>query len=70
MKWWSKNGAVPGRPMLIAYKGHVYDVTGHVDTGKHFWLHADAGLTSHRNEWPHGEEMSQRAVCAGQIAYA
>jgi predicted heme/steroid binding protein len=66
------NGTVPGRPILIAYQGNVYDVTGLFMwmTGKHFWLLAGTDLTGRMNEAPHGEEMLLRAKCVGKIADA
>jgi predicted heme/steroid binding protein len=64
------DGRVAGRPILIGYKGRVYDVT-HLFlwmTGQHFWLHAGRDLTGRISEAPHGEEMLQRARCVGVLA--
>ena len=64
------DGRVAGRPVLIGYKGRVYDVT-HLFlwmTGQHFWVHAGRDLTDRIGEAPHGEEMLQRARCVGVLA--
>jgi predicted heme/steroid binding protein len=62
----------PDRPILIGYKGHVYDVTGLFMwmTGKHFWLHAGRDLTGRMAESPHGEELLERARQVGILAPA
>jgi predicted heme/steroid binding protein len=64
------DGRVARRPILIGYRGRVYDVT-HLFlwmTGQHFWLHAGRDLTGRISEAPHGEEMLQRARCVGVLA--
>jgi predicted heme/steroid binding protein len=63
------DGTVPGRPILIAYKGCVYDVTGLFMwmTGMHFWLKAGHDLTGRLSEAPHGEEMLLRARYLGRL---
>jgi predicted heme/steroid binding protein len=64
------NGKVPGRPILIAYEGHVYDV-GDLFlwmTGQHFWLLAGCDLSGLMSESPHGEEMLRRARRVGRLA--
>jgi predicted heme/steroid binding protein len=60
----------PGQPILISYKGRVYDVSGLFlwMTGQHFWLHAGRDLTGRLTEAPHGEEMLQRATWVGTLA--
>jgi len=64
------DGRTPGQPILIGYKGHVYDVSGLFlwMTGQHFWVHAGRDLTGRITEAPHGEEMLQRAKCVGTLA--
>jgi len=59
-----------GKPVYIAYKGNVYDVTGSDlwNTGRHQNLH-DAG-DDHTNELPrapHGEEVFQRYPKVGVL---
>jgi len=59
-----KNGA----PIYIAYKGHVYDVSGSFTwkTGNHQVLH-DAGrdLTERLEQAPHGSYMLERFPVVG-----
>jgi predicted heme/steroid binding protein len=64
------DGSVPGRPILIAYRGWVYDVSGLFMwmTGRHFWLRAGRDLTGRMRESPHGEDMLRRARCVGRLA--
>jgi predicted heme/steroid binding protein len=64
------DGGTPGRPIMIAYEGDVYDVSGLFMwmTGRHFWLCAGRDLTGHLSEAPHGEEMLQRARRVGRLA--
>ena len=66
------DGSVAGRPILIGYKGYVYDVTGLFMwmTGRHFWLPAGRDLTGEMHDAPHGEEMLLRARCLGRLAGA
>lgn len=64
------DGSTSGRPILIGYKGCVYDVTGRFMwmAGHHFWLHAGCDLTGRLSDSPHGEEMLERVPCVGTLA--
>jgi predicted heme/steroid binding protein len=64
------DGSAQGRPVMIAYDGEVYDVSGLFmwQTGRHFWLRAGRDLTGHLHEAPHGKEMLQRARRVGRMA--
>ena len=64
------DGSAPDRPILVAYKGCVYDVSGLFMwmTGRHFWLKAGRDLTGRISEGPHGEELLRRARCVGTLA--
>lgn len=61
------DGSVPGRPILIGYRGRVYDVTHSFMwmAGRHFWLRAGRDLTGHIDEGPHGEEMLAKVPMVG-----
>jgi len=61
------DGRVPGRPILIGYKGDVYDVTGRFMwmAGRHFWLRAGCDLTGRMSDSPHGEEILERVPRVG-----
>lgn len=61
------DGSVSGRPILIGYKGHVYDVTGRFMwmAGRHFWLRAGCDLTGRMTDSPHGEEILERVPRVG-----
>jgi predicted heme/steroid binding protein len=61
------DGSVSGRPVLIGYKGHVYDVTGRFMwmAGRHFWLRAGRDLTGRMTDSPHGEEILERVPRVG-----
>jgi predicted heme/steroid binding protein len=63
------DGSVPERPILIGYRGCVFDVSDLFMwmTGRHFWLHAGRDLTGRMTEAPHGEEMLQRARRVGVL---
>jgi predicted heme/steroid binding protein len=63
------DGTVPGRPVLIAYRGRVYDVGDRFMwiTGQHFWLRAGRDLTGQIDEAPHGEEMLKDVPCVGIV---
>ena len=52
------------RPVLIGYKGYVYDVTGRFMwmAGRHFWLRAGHDLTGRMTDSPHGEEILDRVA--------
>jgi predicted heme/steroid binding protein len=63
------DGSDPAKPILIAYRGIVYDVSGRFlwVTGRHFWLHAGRDITGRMSEGPHGEEMLQDAPRVGVL---
>jgi predicted heme/steroid binding protein len=64
------NGKAPGRRMLIAYKGKVYDVTrSYPWAGGVHWarVHAGQDLTGKLDESVHGEEMLKRVPCVGVL---
>ena len=63
------DGSVPGRPVLIGYKGYVYEVTGRFMwmAGHHFWLRAGRDLTGRMTDSPHGEEMLDRVPRVGVL---
>ncbi|TMJ47435.1 MAG: cytochrome B5 [Alphaproteobacteria bacterium] len=64
------DGSVSGRPVLIGYKGYVYDVTGRFMwmAGRHFWLRAGHDLTGRMTDSPHGEEILERVPRVGILA--
>jgi predicted heme/steroid binding protein len=59
-----------GKPVYIAYKGNIYDVTGSDlwKTGRHQNRH-DAGddLTEMLAQAPHGEEMLEKMPVVGRL---
>ncbi len=63
------DGTAPGRPILTAYHGFVYDVTDSFmwKKGRHFWLRAGQDLSGRMNEGPHGEEMLSKVRCIGVL---
>jgi predicted heme/steroid binding protein len=63
------NGADPDKPVLIGYRGRVYDVSGRFMwmNGRHFWLRAGRDLTADLREAPHGEEMLNDVPCVGVL---
>ena len=65
------DGSVPGRPVLVAHDGRVYDVTGRTPWygGRH-WACARAGRdeTGKMNPAVHGREMLARVPCVGVLA--
>jgi predicted heme/steroid binding protein len=64
------NGADPALPVLIAYKGKVYDVTASFPwaRGSHWGdLRAGEDLTGKLMESIHGEEMLARVPCVGVL---
>jgi predicted heme/steroid binding protein len=66
------DGNAPGRSVLIAYKGVIYDVSGRFMWmgGRHFWLHAGRDLTGKMSEAPHGEEILERVPRVGVLRAA
>src|SRR5439155_19117930 len=64
------DGSLPGGPILIGYKGHVYDVTGRFMwmAGRHFWLRAGHDLTGRMTDSSHGEEILERVARVGILA--
>jgi predicted heme/steroid binding protein len=64
------NGADLALPVLIAYKGKVYDVTASFPwaKGSHWGdLRAGEDLTGQLKESIHGEEMLARVPCVGVL---
>lgn len=64
------DGSEPGRPVLIAYQGKVYDVTRSFPWAKgSHWGDVRAGedLTGRLKESIHGEEMLARVPCVGVL---
>lgn len=64
------DGSDPGRPVLIAYQGKVYDVTGSFPwaQGRHWGgLRAGRDLTGQLKESIHGEEMLERVPWVGVL---
>ncbi len=63
------NGTDPAKPVLIAYRGLVYDVSDRFMwmNGRHFWLRAGCDLTADMREAPHGEEMLADVPCVGVL---
>jgi predicted heme/steroid binding protein len=62
------DGSDPALPVLVAYKGRVYDVTASYPWAKGLhWAEHRAGqdLTGCLNETVHGEEMLSRVPCVG-----
>lgn len=53
------DGAAMGRPVLVAYRGFVYDVTESFMwmNGRHFWHRAGRDLSRALKEAPHGEDL-------------
>jgi predicted heme/steroid binding protein len=66
------DGRVPGRPILIGYRGRVYDVSASFMwmQGSHFWLRAGEDLSGRMGEGPHGEEMLVNVPCVGELVGA
>jgi predicted heme/steroid binding protein len=63
------NGSDPNLPILIAYKGKVYDVTASYPwaKGSHWGAHrAGQDLTGCLKGTVHGEEMLLRVPCVGE----
>jgi len=65
----SFDGTAPGQPVLIAYRGVVYDVTGSAmwANGRHFWLRAGRDLTGQLDVAPHDEEVLAGLRCVGLL---
>ena len=61
------NGSEAGLPVLIAFRGRVYDVTHSFMWmhGRHFWHSAGRDLTTHIERSPHGVEVLGRVRCVG-----
>ncbi len=65
------DGTVPGRPVLVAYDGSVYDVTGSYPWhGGVHWACARAGRDQSglMENAPHGTEMLARVKRVGRLA--
>jgi predicted heme/steroid binding protein len=64
------DGSDSSRPVLIGYRGYVYDVSGRFMwmNGRHFWLRAGRDLTGRMDEAPHGEEMLEGLPCVGTLS--
>lgn len=63
------DGSVPGRTVLIGYRGRVYDVSRSFMWlgGRHFSLRAGRDLTARLAEAPHGAEMPTSMPCVGVL---
>ncbi len=63
------DGSVPGKPILVGYRGRVYSVGNSFMwmNGRHFWLRAGQDLTDRMSEAPHGEEMLANVPCVGVL---
>jgi len=65
------DGSVAGRPVLIAFRGAVYDVTDSFmwQRGRHFWHRAGRDLTAQIERSPHGAEVFERGGirCIGTL---
>lgn len=64
------DGTDPARPVLIAYRGKVYDVTKSSPwaRGGHWaGLRAGRDLSARLKESIHGEEMLERVPCVGVL---
>lgn len=65
------DGSVPGRPVLVAFEGRVYDVTESFPwrRGIH-WACARAGedATGKMARAPHDRGMLRRVPCVGRLA--
>jgi predicted heme/steroid binding protein len=58
-----------GRPLYVAYKGKVYDVSqsGLWESGLHFEHLAGKDLTQEFKDAPHGEEVLERVQVVGEL---
>jgi len=64
------DGKVAGRPVLVAFEGKVYDVTGSYPWhGGWHWGCALAGRdeSGKMDETVHGREMLARVTCVGEL---
>ncbi len=63
----SFDGRDPTLPVLIAYRGRVYDVTNCFlwRHGRHFEHSAGRDLTAALRRAPHTEQLLERAPCVG-----
>ena len=61
------DGSVPGRPVLIGYRGRVYDVTDSLMwmNGWHYWHRAGQDITKELAEAPHTEVVLRRVPMVG-----
>lgn len=62
------NGAAPGQPVYIAYKGKVYDVTNSplfID-GMHFEHYAGCDLSDYMADAPHEDEVMAELEVVGE----
>ncbi|VAV82205.1 hypothetical protein MNBD_DELTA01-1408 [hydrothermal vent metagenome] len=62
------DGAEDGKPVYIAYKGKVYDVTGNplFTDGMHFEHPSGCDLTDYMEEAPHGDEVMEHLTVVGE----
>jgi predicted heme/steroid binding protein len=58
-----------GKPVYVAYKGKVYDVSqsGLWESGSHFEHLAGKDLTKEFADAPHGEEVFDRVQAIGEL---
>ncbi len=63
------DGSTPGKPVYIAYKGKVYDVTASplFIEGMHFEHYAGCDLTDYMEDAPHDEEVIAELEVAGEL---
>jgi predicted heme/steroid binding protein len=64
------DGSEASLPVLIAFRGLVYDVSASFMwmQGRHFWRRAGRDLTAQIERAPHREEVFQRVRCVGILA--
>lgn len=63
------DGSAPDKPVYIAYKGKVYDVTASplfID-GMHFEHYAGCDLTEYMGDAPHDDEVIAELEAVGEL---
>jgi len=63
------DGSRKDRPVYFAYKGKVYDVSGHplFIEGIHFEHYAGDDLTDYMTDAPHGDEVLEKLRVVGEV---